>query len=142
MIIGESCKLYPVNQKTRRGNLINWCWWKFVLVLWSYEAHTGCLPCINLFGWRFTAGCFSILVSSANHLDSWDHEIYPDPKNVDPHQTSVPSKAICADHFTFCTCFATVEWQKCSCQVDMRFSGPSTQKTCQQNLSNIFKLLH
>lgn len=37
-------------------------------------------------------------------------------KRVTHQQTLVPLKAICADHSKSCTCFATVEWQKCPCQ--------------------------
>jgi len=51
MIVGEPCNLYPFNEMTRRGklkvasageNLFYFCE--------VAEDHTGCLPCINLFG--------------------------------------------------------------------------------------------
>lgn len=51
MVIGESCNLYPGNEKTRRGKLKVASAGKSLFYFCEVvEKHTGCLPCINLFG--------------------------------------------------------------------------------------------
>lgn len=51
MIIGESCNLYPVNEKTRRGKLkVVSAGESLFYFCEAVENRTGCLPCINLFG--------------------------------------------------------------------------------------------
>lgn len=51
MNIGESYEVYTVKEKTRRGKLkvvsVGESLFYFCEVV---ENHTGCLPCINLFG--------------------------------------------------------------------------------------------
>lgn len=51
MIIGESCKLYPVKEDKERKKLeVASAGESLFLFCEVVENHTGCLPCINLFG--------------------------------------------------------------------------------------------